>query len=88
MLTRFAQKGFPQCAGAIDGTHIPIEAPQHCPADYHNRKGWHSIILQGLVDHAGCFTDMLDLPGRVYDSRVIQLLRESLVHIRLLQWMV
>ena len=55
VLSGFAGKGFPQCAGAIDGCHIPIEAPQQCPADYHNRKGWYSIVLQGLVDHAGCF---------------------------------
>ena len=47
--------GFPQCVGAIDGTHI---SPQECPADYYNRKGWHSIILQGLVDHNGLFMDI------------------------------
>ena len=64
------KKGFPQCAGAIDGCHI---APQNCPADYHNRKGWHSIILQGLVDHTVCFTDInVGWPGRVHDSRVLQ----------------
>ena len=73
VLSGFARKGFPQCAGAIDGCHIPIEAPQDCPADYHNRKGWYSVILQGLVDHTGCFTDInVGWPGRVHDSRVLQ----------------
>ena len=36
--------GFPQCVGVVDGTHIPIVSPVDCPADYYNRKGWHSII--------------------------------------------
>ena len=62
--------GFPQCVGAIDG---PIISPQECPADYYNsnRKGWHSIILQGLVDHNGLFMDIyVGWPGRVHDARV------------------
>ena len=48
--------GFPQCADVIDGTHIPIVSPVECPADYYNRKGWHSIIMQGMVNHVGHFT--------------------------------
>ena len=63
--------GFPQCVGAVDGTHIPIISPQDCPADYFNRKGSHSIILQGTVDHAGQFIDIyVGWPGQVHDARV------------------
>ena len=49
----FEQLGFPSCAGVVDGTHIPIVSPSECPAGYYNRKGWHSVIMQGLVDHKG-----------------------------------
>nr|XP_054594734.1 uncharacterized protein LOC129162260 [Nothobranchius furzeri] len=47
----FAARGYPMCGGAIDGSHIPIIAPKDDPASYHNRKGWHSIVLQAVVDH-------------------------------------
>lgn len=68
----FLRRGYPQCAGAIDGTHIPIIAPTDNPADYHNRKGWHSIILQAVVDHNYCFTDVfIGWPGRSHDARVL-----------------
>ena len=33
VLSGFVKKGFPQCGGVINGCHIPIEAPQQCPAD-------------------------------------------------------
>jgi hypothetical protein len=64
--------GFPQCVGAIDGSHIPIVSPLEHPADYYNRKGWHSIILQGVVDHEYRFWNVnVGWPGRVHDARVL-----------------
>ena len=71
-MNEFDEKlGFPQCAGVVDGTHIPIASPEECPADYFNRKGWHSILMQGMVDHLGRFTDIyIGWPGRVHDARV------------------
>ena len=50
--------GFPQCARVVYGTHIPIVFPEKCPADYYNRKGWHSIIMQGMVNNVGHFTEV------------------------------
>ena len=63
--------GFPQCAGVVDGTHIPIVSPQVYPADYFNRKDWHSIIIQGTVNHLGVFVDVyIGWPGHVHDACV------------------
>ena len=47
--------GFPQCAGPIDGSHIPVAAPELNHTDYYNRKGWYSIIIQAIVDHQYLF---------------------------------
>ncbi|XP_074838747.1 uncharacterized protein LOC142004969 [Carettochelys insculpta] len=46
----FATLGFLSCFGALDGTHIPIRAPEHSGGRYLNRKGYHSVVLQALVN--------------------------------------
>lgn len=62
---------FPQCAGAIDGCHIPVRAPLLNHTDYYNRKGWYSIIIQAVVDADCLFRDIyVGWPGSVHDARV------------------
>ncbi|CAM4671232.1 unnamed protein product [Caretta caretta] len=69
----FAAMGFPNCGGAIDGTHIPILAPEHQAGEYINHKGYFSIVLQALVDHKGCFTNFnMGWPGKVHDVRIFR----------------
>ncbi|KAL1277012.1 hypothetical protein QQF64_023685 [Cirrhinus molitorella] len=64
--------GYKMCAGAIDGCHIPILKPHVDQAAYCNCKGWHSIVLQDIVDHNFCFTDVyVGWPGRTHDARVL-----------------
>ena len=63
--------GVPQCVGAIDECHIPIASPAMNRTDYYNRKGWYSMILQGVVDHSYRFIDInIGWPGSVHDARV------------------
>ncbi|XP_074871522.1 uncharacterized protein LOC142023941 [Carettochelys insculpta] len=67
----FATLGFPNCFGALDGTHIPIHAPEHSGVRYLNRKGYHSVVLQALVDSQGHFLDIyVGWPGSTHNTRV------------------
>lgn len=64
--------GLPQCAGAVDGSHIPIAAPTTNHTDYYNRKGYYSIIIQALVDYQYLFLDIYTgWPGSVHDAHVL-----------------
>nr|XP_012153568.1 PREDICTED: putative nuclease HARBI1 [Megachile rotundata] len=63
----------PQLIGAIDGTHIPVLPPADGYRDYINRKGWPSIILQGLVDHTLRFRNInCHAPGSAHDAAVFK----------------
>ena len=42
--------GIPYILGAIDGSHIPIIAPSIDHAPYYCRKGFYSVLLQGVVN--------------------------------------
>ena len=61
----------PQCLSAVDGCHIPICAPSEQHTDYHNWKGWCTMIVQGLVDANYRFLDVcIGWPENVHDARV------------------
>uniref|UniRef100_A0A668AYU4 DDE Tnp4 domain-containing protein n=1 Tax=Myripristis murdjan TaxID=586833 RepID=A0A668AYU4_9TELE len=65
--------GPPRCVGAIDGSHIPIIAPQEYRTDYYNQKGWYSIVLQAVVDGRGLFWDIsVGKSGSVHDATVLR----------------
>ncbi len=59
--------------GAIDGCHIKIQRPAIRGGDYLNRKGFYSLLLQGIVDDQGRFLDIFTgVPGKVHDSRMLR----------------
>ena len=66
-----AKQWFPNCIGAIDGSHIYVAAPSNTvvAADHRNRNKSFSILLQGVVDSKCYFTSInTGPPGSLHDS--------------------
>ena len=63
---------FPRVVGLIDGTHVRIKAPSEDEAVYVNRKGFHSINVQFVIDAFDKITNIVARwPGSVHDSRIL-----------------
>ena len=59
--------------GVIDGCHIKIQKPSTHGDNYLNRKGYFSLLLQGVCDWKGSFTHVyVGPPGSVHDARVLR----------------
>ncbi|CAG2257465.1 HARBI1 [Mytilus edulis] len=64
---------FPCVIGAVDGTHIRIQAPSDNEYAFVNRKNFHSINVQGICDHEGKFTNIVaKWPGSTHDSFIFR----------------
>ena len=53
----YQRGGFPSVIGCVDGTHIRIQAPHYDENGYVNRKGFHSINVQGICNTEGKLID-------------------------------
>ncbi|GBG89690.1 hypothetical protein CBR_g49543 [Chara braunii] len=80
VLRAFADKGFPNCHGCIDGTHIYVDKPANAPSEnYYDRKRRFSIVAQVVVDLDLRVLDVhMGYPGSCHDIRVLQLSSLSL----------
>ena len=61
----------PYVVGVVDGSHISIVAPRLHAPDYYNRKGFHSIFLQGEVSAKCLFWDFdIGWAGSMHDANL------------------
>ncbi|KAK5647945.1 hypothetical protein RI129_002837 [Pyrocoelia pectoralis] len=68
-----AKQGLRGIIGATDGSHILINRPSANQHAYCNRKGAHSIVLQGVVDCRKRFINVFcGEPGSLHDARVFK----------------
>ncbi|VDI31307.1 Hypothetical predicted protein [Mytilus galloprovincialis] len=62
---------FPNVVGVIDGTHIPIKAPNDNEYQYVNRKNFHSINVQCICDaNFKIINAVSRWPGSTHDSYI------------------
>ena len=64
---------FPNCIGTIDGKHIAIEFPINSGSQYHNCKGFFSIVFLAICDahYISSFVNIGDY-GSNNDSGVLE----------------
>lgn len=57
----------------IDGSYVKIFPLREHPNSCCNRKGFHSVLLQGVCDHQKLFIDAYaGEPGSIHDNRLVE----------------
>ena len=65
--------GFPRTIGAIDHTHVALQPSHDTEHLFRNRKGWHSINVQVIVDAHGLIWHVCaKFPGSCHDSFIFR----------------
>ena len=68
-----SQWQFPNCIGALDGKHIPIQLPPDSGSTFYNYKGFYSVVLLALVDSEYKFIYVdTGCQGRISDGGVLR----------------
>ena len=63
----------PNIVGAIDGTHIPINAPYESAVDYFSRYQHHDFGIQAVADGALLFLDFsAGNAGSMHDAHILR----------------
>lgn len=66
----FCALGFTQCLRALNGAHIPVTC-LHGDHLYNSCRGFHSVVLQVIVDNHGAFMQVkTNLLGSTHDVHV------------------
>ncbi|XP_041368451.1 putative nuclease HARBI1 [Gigantopelta aegis] len=69
----FRTSGQENIIGAVDGCHFAIIRPAKSGISYLNRKGYYSVLLQGVCDWKGKSVSVfIGPPGRVHDARMLR----------------
>ncbi|CAC5399721.1 HARBI1 [Mytilus coruscus] len=69
----YEKAGFPNVIGCVDGTHVRIQAPEDDEPSFVNRKGFHSVNVQGICDQNCLFTNVsANWPGSCHDAHVFK----------------
>jgi predicted O-methyltransferase YrrM len=71
---------FPNVIGARDGCHVKVNRPQHHQDSYINGKGFHSVLIQGIVETRKLFLDVRVYCGELGSPHDARFLRKSAIY--------
>lgn len=81
IIVGFQKIGFPNCAGTINRTHIPILCPPKGASEFLNRKCYYLLVRQGLVNQRDWFMNT-GHTGKVHDISMLRRGEESFIPLK------